>query len=648
MKRQSRMVRVNGHPVSWLGVNFWSRGGGPRMWTEYEPELVRRELQVMRDHGMTLTRSFFYWPDFMPTPRSLNEQAIENYNHFLDLHEQLGMTTIPTFIVGHMSGENWDPVWRDGRDLFGDVWFVARQAWYVRELTSRFAAHPAVAGWLLSNEIPIYADWKNHGVGTIRAEDVESWAQILIDAVRAGGGTQPVSIGDGSWGIEVTGEDNGFRIRDLAPLIDFHGPHVYRMETDVVRQHLAAAFVCELLDIGEKPVVLEEFGVTSDYVSEANAAVYYRQALHNSLLAGATGWIAWNNTDYDNLADRPPYSHHPFELHFGLTDVNGAPKAQAREVAAFAEVLRRIDVVNTRRPDADAAIVFSSFVEDEIPFTEPRDATIVTDVARQAYVAARTADIPVAIVREHDGLPSSAKLLIIPSSKQLRAPTWARLQELARGGATVFASVFLGEHDNQRGLWWPDLDRLFGVTKTLTYGIADHIVDDEVRVTFERSFGDIPAGAELVFAVAGNSHARSFIPVVADGAEVLAVDQHGNPVLLRHAVGDGFFVLCTYPLEYMAAITSGVNPDATRRVYDALATSAGVSRPVRVRDGRVMVGQLDHVDGRSFVWLVSQSAEALGVSPVVQEGRVLVDERGAELPAEVELAPYEVRVLELR
>ena len=61
--------------------------------------------------------------------------------------------------------------------------------------------------------------------------------------MRAGGGTRPVSTGDGAWGVEVTGLDNGFRVRELAPLVDFLGPHVYRMETDPVRRHLGAAFM---------------------------------------------------------------------------------------------------------------------------------------------------------------------------------------------------------------------------------------------------------------------------------------------------------------------------------------------------------------------------------------------------------------------
>src|SRR5690606_31982827 len=102
-------------PDIWVGVNFWSRAGGPRMWRDYRPEVVDEELRAMRDHGMTVTRSFFHWPDFMPTPDTLDEELIGRYADFLDRHQALGMRTIPTFIVGHMSGQNWDPPWRQGR-----------------------------------------------------------------------------------------------------------------------------------------------------------------------------------------------------------------------------------------------------------------------------------------------------------------------------------------------------------------------------------------------------------------------------------------------------------------------------------------------------------------------------------------------------
>ena len=156
MRRNAAKVISAAQPVNWLGANFWSRTGGPLMWRNYDPAVIGAELGVLRDHGLSMTRSFFYWPDFMPAPDRIDEDLAGRFADFLDRHTALGMTTVPTFIVGHMSGENWDVPWRQGRDLYGDGWMLARQAFFARSMAERFGRHPAVVGWLLSNEMPLY------------------------------------------------------------------------------------------------------------------------------------------------------------------------------------------------------------------------------------------------------------------------------------------------------------------------------------------------------------------------------------------------------------------------------------------------------------------------------------------------------------
>jgi beta-glucosidase len=353
------------------------------MWSRYDAAVVRAELAVLRDHGLTMTRSFFYWPDFMPTPTTVDDVLCERFADFLQAHRETGMTTVPTFIVGHMSGENWDPAWRAGRNLYSDVWFVGRQAWYIKTLTARFARDPAIAGWLISNEMPLYG-------GEASRAEVGAWAELMVNAVRAGGGRQPVSIGDGAWGIETTGHDNGYSVVELGAFVDFSGPHVYRMESDAVRQHLKAAFICELAAVGGRPVVMEEFGLSSDFVSPGSAGHYYRQLLHNTLLAGATGWIAWNNTDYDALLGQRPYSHHPFEMHFGVTTSTGEAKPPLRELAAFAQTLTDIDVLRCERRDTRAALVVPSHLAADYPFTNDVERAVIVKNTEQAYIAATT------------------------------------------------------------------------------------------------------------------------------------------------------------------------------------------------------------------------------------------------------------------
>ena len=618
--RPMHMISSSGQSRPWIGANFWSRTGGPRMWSRYDPGIVREELRVLHEHGLTMTRSFFYWPDFMPAPDTIDEGACDRYRDFLDAHQEVGMGTIPTFIVGHMSGENWDPSWRHGRDLYTDVWMVARQAWYITELTRRFHDHPAVIGWLISNEIPIYG-------GEGDEEIISAWALLMVGAVRAGGGHQPVSLGDGAWGVETTGHDSGFSSLTYGELVDFIGPHVYRMENDRVRQHLKAAFVCELAQVAGKPVIMEEFGLSSDFVSARGSASYYRQLLHSTLTAGASGWVAWNNTDFDDLREQRPYSHHPFEMHFGITDAAGAPKPPLEELRIFSEELAGTDLAGLRRAPTATGIIVPSCLTARYPFTTEEERALIVDASEQAYVAAKEADLAPGIVHEPEdglagGIESGYDLYLAPSTKQLAAATWPRLAELARGGATVYASYCAGETTAQRGPWWTGLDSLFGVAQELTYGLNDPVEDETVEITFVEPLGPLPEGATLRFRAAGNREARAFLPVRAlDGADVVARDSHGRPAIVVKRHGSGRAVLCTYPLEYFAARLGRVNPEDTWRLYDALAELAGVRRPAHVEDPRVLADVLVDDDGGELVVVLSQHDEPVERTVIHADGR---------------------------
>jgi endo-1,4-beta-mannosidase len=609
------------------------------MWARYDPDLVREELAVLAEHGCSVTRSFCYWPDFVPEPERLDEAVLERFQNFLDAHVEVGLGTIPTFIVGHMSGDNWDPPWRGGRDLYKDVWLVSQQAWFAEQVARRFARHEAVAGWLISNEMPLYG-------GAATTQDITSWARILVQAVRAGGASQPVSLGDGGWGVEVSGNDNGYSLRALAPLVDFIGPHVYPMSDDMVRQSMAAAFACELSSSFGRPVILEEFGLSSDFVSDENGAHYYRQVLHTSLMAGATGWIAWNNCDYDGLRGQDPYRHHPFEMHFGLTDRSGKPKPQLAEIARFSRLVRELGETGWEPVAGEVAIVVPEHFERTAPFSSPAARIDMRDNMLQSYIAAHEADLPVALVRERDGVDDGAKLLLLPSTKLLTAPTADRLVELAEQGATVYLSYFAGSTSVQRGSWIPSLGEIFGVRRHVWYGLVDPIEDDMVTFTFTADFGDIAAGEQVSFRVAGNDSSRSFLPVEPAGATVLAVDGHGRPALLRRRIGAGSVVLCTYPVEHMAARTPRVNPESTWRLYAALAAAAGVQRPLIASDPRVMTGLLRTGSGEVAL-LVNTSAQPVEVRLVTtgaaSYGRA--DTAAGETLKQLVLSPFEVEIL---
>ncbi len=131
---------------------------------------------------------------------------------------------------------------------------------------------------------------------------------------------------------------------------------------------------------------------------------------------------------------------------------------------------------------------------------------------------------------------------------------------------------------------------------------------------FVADFGELPAGTRLAFRVAGEPSARAHLPVELAGAEIVAVDSYGRPALLRHELGAGRAVLCTYPLEHMAARTPWVNPENTWRIYSALASLAGVVREVHVEDPRVLAGVLRGGSTDAAVF-VNCSADTVSLEP---------------------------------
>jgi len=132
---------------------------------------------------------------------------------------------------------------------------------------------------------------------------------------------------------------------------------------------------------------------------------------------------------------------------------------------------------------------------------------------------------------------------------------------------------------------------------------------------------------------------------------VIATDNRGRPALLSRRAGPkerGSLILCTYPIEHMAALTPRVNPDDTVTLYDALATHAGVRRAVTVDDPRVACDTLIRDDGTLFAVLASHAAEPVTVKPLLARGELaggeLTTVDGTEAGEGVTLGPFGIKI----
>jgi endo-1,4-beta-mannosidase len=541
-----------------LGVNYWSRAGGPRMWERFDAAVVRRELEQMRAIGLDCCRMFAFVPTFVKRPPEVETTPLQHLRSFAGWAAEAGLGLFPTALVGHMSGENYDFPGRNGRSLFGDAEMRAWQRALCVAMVQAIAGAPSVLGWVLSNEMPL---WE-----TGAPEPILAWCEELTRAIRAADpAARPIGTGDGVM--------PAFPTRALAPLVDWLGPHIYYSDSDPLRQAWQIDLAIRALQPLGKPVVLEEFGCSSAQAGEREQAAYFREAVLAAFGTGAQGAIGWCYSDFDpeTLGRETPYSHHAFELGFGLTRADGSEKPVCEELRAIRHLIDGLDLPALERERPRAAIVRPRYLDEDFPFSW-QDRESWKRTLLQAFVLASQAGLDPAVVGEDDDFTGYA-LLLCPSTQKLTTPTWLKLRDAANAGATVYWSYLYGDYNFHQGAWCPIFEQLTGLRHRLRYGCFDLPPD---RVSLKGPFTlSVPTGV----AHAAAPWPLSRLPIeLRDGAPVraLAVDGEGRPALTTHALGRGSVIFLAYPFErYLALLPDGSQRDA-HRLYRLLADEAGL------------------------------------------------------------------------
>jgi endo-1,4-beta-mannosidase len=360
---------ATGHTMPFLlGINYWPRKKAMFWWKRFDTGEVESEFAEIAAWGLDIVRIFLMWEDFQPAPFTLNHEALADLGTVLDVAHATGLRVTPTFFVGHMSGINWAPTWvlngpampgmipvwaggvpvdRRPGDIYADPPLLRAQLFQLRAVVGRYALHPAIHAWCLTNENDNF----------LRPHDVDAawlWNLLLSREVRHIDPVHPVTAG---LHIEDYDRYRGFRPADLAEGDTFLAIHAYSLYTTWARTRLDPAVVAFSVALaralGHAPVMAEEFGINTSpdgkdsymrtmhlgqrswqqlFASDDQAATYYRQVGDGLLRVGAIGALAWCFSDYDpSLYDTPPFNTMVHERYFGLTRYDGTEKPALSE-----------------------------------------------------------------------------------------------------------------------------------------------------------------------------------------------------------------------------------------------------------------------------------------------------------------------------
>ncbi len=588
-----------GSPIYLAGANFWPKRTGPWMYRDpWDPDAVSNDLTELAALGTNVVRIFCFTPDFMPSPDVVSTQAIERLDSTVDLAAKAGLWSIPTFLVGHMSGENWEADWARGRHWYTDPVLREASDLLVGTVASHFAGDPRIAAWLITNEWPLFAGRTLGHIGL-------AWAQRLCATLRAADPGCNISLGDGSWDV-INGEQSGLPSPALRDVVDFFGPHFYPKETDSLRHSAFASFAMRMLEPLRHPILLEEFGCSSDQADDRNAAAYYRTVMWSAFGAGNCGTLFWNSHDF-TVADRPPYSHHPYELHFGVIRTDGSLKPQAAEVKRFTAFTAKHGLDDLEAIDPLVAIGRTSYYLSDFPFDWAWRKPELRDLFLQTYATCMRSGFDATFWDIGTTPAVDARLLLVPCLQAVTTGDAKALENFARNGGCVYLS-YGGEP------WFPDLARFIGAQPLIRYGLVAAAPRDEVRLTFTRHFGNLAAGSTLSITPRGELRRRSPLLCQPRDASVIATDDDGNPALFERRLDKGHVVFMAYPLEYYPLAGLDANrSDETWKLYRALAHRAGAMPDVHTASGVIQAFEWrsKSTPSRRRVMLVNHAWEAI-------------------------------------
>jgi len=555
----SSFKNKNGERIYWVGPNYWPAHAGIRMWSDWRPDQIAIDLKKMTDLGFTVNRSFLFMPDFVPTDRCVEPVMLDRFKEFLDLCDIADIQTIPSFFVGHMSGEDWDVPWRRGKNFYTDESLREIQKMYVQTVVQVAADCGSIAGWIATNEIFNYEPRGS-------SAEIANWGNAVTEWIKEIDKEKPISLGEGARGPETNRLLKNFQTRKYISFIDFIGLHFYPRSGNPWHQSFTTAYRVNISQFWNKPVIIEEFGHSTTMGSEQNQADYYRIVLYSALINGAVGTLNWCFSDFDLYSERP-YSHHPFELRFGLFKTSGELRPAGKVMSEFSKNATELAAKEWQMESLPeiAVLVPSNYYyqyphdyDNQFMHWYPLYLELFSQLKR-TNLQPRLLLEP-AIELENNGKlsheldldPDKYPVLVLPRLKRITAVFWQKIIQYVVSGGTLYTS-FAQDH------WIPDWEEFFGINSDLKFGIPAERKWETLVVRPTKEWGIFTNKSQfsLMLKNIAKDFDIAYCPVLSTSGEVLLEDQAKHPILIRQKHGKGQVYFATYPLEMIALS----NPD---------------------------------------------------------------------------------------
>jgi hypothetical protein len=262
-----------------IGLNYFGphMGWAPQLWRRFDPQTIRRHLNLVRGQGFNTIRLFLTFESFHHLPGQVDAEGLSKFRELVAICRELEIRIVPS------GPDHWEgvPEWRRQADPFADEAVLqADEAWW-EAFTALFQDEPVILAWDLLNEPAIgwsspamkthWNGWLERKYGSIervaqahaqpldqatrfgqiavpppvaarndtrlydyqlfREWIADQWTRRLVAAVRRGDSRHPVTIGHIQWAgtsyLPGVRHYAGFHLKENARHLDFLTIHFY-------------------------------------------------------------------------------------------------------------------------------------------------------------------------------------------------------------------------------------------------------------------------------------------------------------------------------------------------------------------------------------------------------------------------------------
>ncbi len=551
-----KYLLVNGKPTFINGANYSPSTGWFQILDNWNAAAIAKDMDSLSSIGIDFVRFMPLWYLTQPEKDQLDQQKINRLNELVNIAGKRGIKVQPSLITGWLDGGIFTPKWID-KNMFTNPSQINATATMVKTISKALSLNPYVHSYDFGNEINAL---KAVGGYEATPEQTKKWMATMYNAFKAGDPNRLVTNGIG------TGYDEYFPMENISPASDYMSAHSYSYFHATILDDswfgLRSAYSTNLMiawaKMAGKPALMQETGISGDWVSEEQRAKYLELQYYSCWADGAAGFVWWCSHNIDTAFRVKPSidgrefvgkgKFDPLEYQMGLLDVNN----------------NKLPVANTFKKCIDFANKLGLDWVDQLPvcyIIAPETVSLNNYFRKNinAFVLAKQNHIEVRYLRENSEVPADASFVIVPGIS-IKPQNQQFISKYLQSGGTVYQSYYNN--------FAPDIN----VTQDLSFNI-----DNPTEILITKRIA--PLNLLEKFSMAGHlkmsqmNYSRNYETLlkICPNCANHSVNEKGEGVYFKTKVGKGNFYYTRLNVE--ESLCDTYNPwlkDESYKFYSVL------------------------------------------------------------------------------